>query len=157
MLKHQISHYFHQHLNFAMGNGPSAHETIFRVFTLHVLSGVSYKCNLLHFESSFQGYPTCTCISFLHMAFGENWDRREYVERHDANRSWKVNQVKRQQIKIANKKKKEMASRSRLVGIRLLMSNEDYRVAKSICPNWQMYLFKLTNVFVQIDKCMCPN
>ena len=78
MLKHQISHYFHQHLNFAMGNGPSAHETIFRVFTLHVLSGVSYKCNLLHFESSFQGYPTC--ISFLHMAYGEHWTEESMLK-----------------------------------------------------------------------------
>ena len=26
-----------------------------------------------------------------------------------------------------------------------------------ICPNWQRYLSKLTNVFVQIDKCICQN
>ena len=60
----------------------------------------------------------------------------------------KKNKVKMHKIKVAKKKKKP--SRSRFVGMRRLMSNEDYPVAKciqknykSICQNLQIYLSKL--------------
>ena len=73
----------------------------------------------------------------------------------------KKNKVKMHKIKVAKKKK---PSRSRFVGMRQLMSNEDYPVAKCIyqiykciCQNLQIYLSKLKDIFVKIEKYVCQN
>ena len=37
------------------------------------------------------------------------------------------------------------------------LQNVFVKIDKCICWNWQMYLLKLTNVFVEIGKCICLN
>ena len=38
-----------------------------------------------------------------------------------------------------------------------LKRKPDHHIGKWSCPNCQVYLSKLSNVFVQIIKCICPN